>query len=214
MPRRGALLADLVGKPISWVVFVAVAFGWPVARAIRREAPPPLPVLGQLAAFTLRDQHGEPFGSRQLQGKVWVADFVFTRCPTICPALTATMGKIQHRSRNLADAFHLVTFSVDPDHDTPSKLAELASRHRVGRRWTFLTGSFADVQRTVVSGLKIGMGRDEAGAIDRSDFASVFHGTHLVLVDRRLRIRGYYGSTEPSAVDRLMSDVGLVVNER
>jgi protein SCO1 len=207
------LLQDLTGRPVFWVLFLIAAFTWPIARSIGRQLPPPLPVLGALPQFALTSEQGRPFGSRDLRGKVWVADFIFTRCPTICPLLTQTMGQVQHRARNLGDAFHIVSFSVDPAHDTPARLARYAGHHRVSpRMWTFLTGSLEDVERTVVQGLKVSMGREASGTIDRSDFASIFHGTHFVLVDQELRIRGYYDSSEQKSIDRLMRDIGTLVN--
>ena len=86
-------------------------------RTVSIRLPPPLPVISRVPNFQLTDQYGQPHGSDQLRGRVWVANFVFTRCPTICPELTRQMGKVQHRARGLGDAFRLVSFSVDPEHD-------------------------------------------------------------------------------------------------
>jgi protein SCO1/2 len=167
-------------------------------------------VLGTIPAFRLTDQDGGSFGSRELEGKVWVASFVFTRCTTVCPAVTATMARIQDRTRNLEPAFHLVSFSVDPTFDTPARLAVYARGHRASPRlWTFLTGPEQAVQAAVVKGLRETMGRE---APDDGTGRGVVHGTHLVLVDARGRVRAYYSSDTPEVVDRVVRDAALLIN--
>lgn len=207
----GEIARRLVGKPLFWIFAVAVLFAMPLARVLLTPAPAPLPVFGTLPKFELRDQFGKRFGTDELAGKVWVANFIFTRCPTICPAFTEKMAKLQYRSRNLGDAIHLVSFSVDPDFDTPERLRAYADAHHASPRlWSFLTGSYDDVKKTVVDGLKIAMGRDPQGT--DGAFLGIFHGTHFVLVDQKGRIRGYYDSNDADAGDRVMRDVGLAVN--
>lgn len=203
-------LSRLVGRPLFWILFIALGAAVPIVRTLLVQLPPPLPVLGTLPAFTLTDQHGQPFGTAQLQGKVWIANFIFTRCPTVCPRFTEQMATLQHRGRNLGDALHLVSFSVDPTHDTPAVLLEYAQRHRASpRRWTFLTGNPDALQRTVVDGLKISLGRNGP---DGDDTLSIVHGTHFVLVDGQMRIRGYYDSSDDQATEALLRDVGLLIN--
>src|SRR5438132_5892950 len=103
-PERQSPLAALVARPLFWILFVAVIFTLPLLRTVMTKLPPPLPTLGTVPEFALTDQEGQPFGSADLHGRVWVADFIFTRCPTVCPLLTDKMGKIQHRVRNLGPA--------------------------------------------------------------------------------------------------------------
>jgi protein SCO1 len=193
-----------------WIALVLVGFLVPLATRLVRPAPPPLPVLSTLPAFTLTDQEGKPFGSADLSGQVWVAGFIFTRCPTICPAITATMGRIQHRARGIAQRFRLVSFSVDPQYDTPARLAAYAAQYKASPRlWHFLTGTSDGVKQTVVDGLKIAMGDAPQG---EQDFASIMHGTHFVLVDQGGRIRGYYDSSSPDVVDRVLGDAAMLIN--
>jgi protein SCO1/2 len=202
-------LGRVFGSPLFWLFIVALGVGVPVATRVLAPPAPPLPTLGTLPAFALTDQDGRPFGSAELAGQVWLAGFIFTRCPTICPAITATMGRIQHRARGLEPAFRLVSFSVDPAYDTPPRLAAYAAAHKASpRMWSFLTGSLDAIKRTVVDGLKIAIGAPEGD----QDFASVFHGTHFVLVDQQLRIRGYYDSSSPDVVDRVLHDAAMLVN--
>ena len=131
--------------------------------------------------------------------------------PTICPRIIARMAEVQRRTQQLAPALHLVSFSVDPGYDTPQRLRDYArSHHASPRLWSFLTGPEEAVKRAVVGGLKVAMGKE------RSDDGSegIFHGSHLVLVDARGRVRGYYDPEEPGAVDRVVRDAGLLANQR
>jgi len=203
-------LSRIVGRPVFWVALVAAIFSWPVVWSLRTPLPPPLPILAELPRFALTDQDGRTFGTEDLEGRVWVASFIFTRCATVCPAITARMAAIQGRTRQLAPAFRLVSFSVDPDYDTPERLAEYArSHHASPRTWSFLTGKEEAVKATVVQGLKVAMGREKS---DDGSADGIFHGSHLVLVDGRGRVRGYYDPDDPAAVDRVVRDAGLLAN--
>ena len=211
--RVQAAVAGAVGRPLFWLAFVVIIMGFMVVRTMTLPLPPPLPILATVPEFSLTDQSGKPFGSGDLIGRVWVADFVFTRCPTVCPLLTDKMAALQHRARNLGDAFRLVSFSVDPAYDTPAVLAAYASAHKASpRMWEFLTGTPEAVKKTVVEGMKVAMGRDSTGPADPAEFGTIFHGTHFVLVDQVLRIRGYYDSSDPEAIETLVRDIGMVAN--
>jgi protein SCO1 len=200
----------LVGRPLFWVLALALFFLVPISRtlAIGRAAPPPPALKLPLPSFELTDQHGRRFGLADLKGKIWVADFVFTSCPTVCPKLTKRMTEVQNRGKNLGDAFHLVTFTVDPENDTPDKLRAYAESFHVNqRRWSFLTGPLGEMETTVIKGFKIAMGKDE----EVPGIFSIFHGERLVLVDPEGNIRGYY-EADDEGIDRLMVDMNLVVN--
>lgn len=212
--ERAAARADRVarataGRPLFWIVVIAAIAAWPVVWSLRTPVPRPPPVLGTLPGFQLTDQEGRPFGSGDLTGRVWVASFIFTRCETVCPRITAQMARIQARTRNLEPALHLVSFSVDPEYDTPERLAAYARAHRASpRMWTFLTGPAEAVQETVEKGLRVSMGRERG---DPSP-AGISHGTHLVLIDGAARIRGYYDPEAPDVIDRVVRDAALLVN--
>jgi protein SCO1/2 len=212
VPLRDRLqlaVSAAVRRPLLWGLAVALVAAWPVVWALRTPLPPPLPVLGTLPPFELTAQDGRPFGSKDLQGRVWLASFVFTRCQTVCPAISRQMARIQARTRNLEPAFHLVSISVDPAFDDPDRLAAYARAHRASpRMWTFLTGPADEVQEVVVRGLRTSMGQDP----ERPGAQGVFHGTHLVLVDGGGRIRGYYDPDTADAVQRVVRDAALLVN--
>jgi protein SCO1/2 len=137
----------------------------------------PLPVFGDVPDFALTDQAGRTVAKKDLLGSAWVADFIYTGCATACPALTQRMAELK------ADA-RLVSFSVDPEVDTPGRLMVYAERFGADpSSWSFLTGPAEEVRRTVSEGFKL-----SAQKVD----ADVFHSEKLVLVDARGRIRGYY----------------------
>ena len=206
--RRPSATARLVGNPIVWVALLGLLFGLPILRSVTRRLGAAPAMLGALPAFTLTDQRGQPFGTRELAGKVWVANFMFTSCQGVCPLLSARMAEVGRRGRKLGPDFHLVSISVDPARDTPERLAEYGQRFGANpAAWSFLTGPVDALEAAVVGGFKVGMGRDATDA----GVWEVFHGENLVLVDRSLHIRGYFPATD-EGLDRLMEAVGRVAN--
>jgi protein SCO1/2 len=193
---------------------MAVLFGVPIYRSMTRRLTASPVVLGHLPAFTLTDQRGQPFGSRELAGKVWVANFIFTSCQGVCPLLSERMAEVGKRARHLGPDFHLVSISVDPERDTPDRLAAYAARYGANPiSWSFLTGPEQAIQATVVDGFKVGAGKERGTAADGGGpgFWEIFHGENLVLVDRQMRIRGYFPAT-PEGLDKLLEAVGRVAN--
>ena len=211
--RRRGLGARLVGSPLLWVLACGLLFGLPILRSVRRQLGAAPVVLGTLPAFTFTDQASRPYGTRELEGKVWVADFIFTACQEACPLLSQRMQELARRTKHLGPDFHLVSISVDPERDTPARLAEYAARYGANPvRWSFLTGPAAAIEDAVTGGFKVGMGREAVKGDGGATFWEIFHGENLVLVDRRLRIRGYFPAT-PEGLDRLVEAIGRVVNE-
>ena len=142
---------------------MALLFGVPIYRSMTRRLTASPMVLGGLPAFTLTDQRGQPFGSRELAGKIWVADFIFTACQGVCPLLSERMAEVGKRARHLGPDFHLVSISVDPERDTPARLAEYAARYGANPiAWSFLTGPEQAIQATVVDGFKVGAGKERS----------------------------------------------------
>jgi protein SCO1 len=206
LDSRPGVLGRLMGKPAFWLVAVALLALVPVAQAFSRVLPDPPPKLMQLPEFELMSEKQHAFGSKDLRGKVWVASFVFTSCPSICPGLMEKMRDLQHRTRNAGDAVHLVTFTVDPENDTPEVLHGYARRfHASAYRWTFLTGDYRVIEDTVVKGFKLAMGKDA------DNLFQIFHAERFVLVDGEGKIRGYYDATD-EGVEKLASDISLVLN--
>lgn len=157
-----------------------------------------LPVLGEVPPFALTERSGRTLAASDLAGRVWVADFVFTRCPDFCPALTARMAGLQKALA--AHPVRLVSFSVDPGHDTPEVLSEYATRAGARDDWLFVTGPREALAGLLRDGFKV------AWADDGPPTSPITHSDRFVLVDRTLHIRGYYHGTEPDDVTRLTRD--------
>jgi len=190
----------LFSHPAFWTLVLAAIIAMPLARKAVGAPAPPLPVLGTVPAFHFTDQDGMGFGPETLAGKPWVADFIFTRCPTVCPVMTERLAAL---APQLGEEVHFVSLSVDPDFDTPERLRAFAREHgATSTRWHFLTGDSAAIQQAVTQGFKISLGHE--GADD--DFLSIVHGVHLVLVDAQGHIRGYYDSNDAEALERLVRD--------
>jgi protein SCO1/2 len=173
-----------------------------------QRASEPLPTLGRVGAFALVDQNGKPTTADTLRGKVWIAAFFFTHCPTICPRITRRMRALQVEAKTRLPQLELVSFSVDPENDTPPVLLAYANRYSAElRNWSFLTGDLAVVKATVVDGFKLALdGKPDPGA----DNGGIIHGSHLVLVDRQLAIRGYYRTDDDADMSRLLQDAGRI----
>ena len=165
-----------------------------------------LPVLAPAPEFALIDQQGRPFASAELAGKVVVANFVFTTCTDICPLLSGTMARIQDQLRPtglLGGKVLLLSFSVDPEHDTPEALAAYAERFGADpASWRFLTGERAQVESLLATGFKLGAPRRVTAAEGR---AELVHSNRFVVVDPRGQIRWYPRGDE--------IDVGQLVEE-
>ncbi|HEY1693775.1 MAG TPA: SCO family protein [Polyangiaceae bacterium] len=181
---------------------LALALGVALGVRAMRTAPP-LPVLGAVPAFHLVDQRGAPYANDSMLGHASVVDFVFTRCPSSCPRLTARMAQLQGRLAKAGSDVRLVSFSVDPENDTPPVLTAYAAKAGADpARWTFVTGPVDDVTRAVVLGFKVSAAKVATGANDYD----VTHGDWFVLVDGAGAIRGYYPTEEDADFERLAAD--------
>ena len=162
---------------------------------------------GTLPSFELVNQDAQRFGSGQLAGKIWIADFIFTSCPGPCPLISSRMSELQ-KPLEKTD-IHLVSFTVDPEKDTPEVLGAYAEKLRAQlKRWDFLTGSRTAIYTLARDGFRLPVadGSDETGM--------PVHSTRIVLVDRRGVIRGYYDALAPDAVTKLLADANHLFREQ
>ena len=212
------LSAPLSPRKLGVMVVAALALSLAIVAVRRRAAPAaePPPVLGRMEAFSLYDQRGKTVELGDFDGQIWVADFIFTACQAACPMLTSKMRALQkHVEERERGAGHplpvrLVSFSVDPEVDTPDKLAAYATKWGADQgRWFFLTGPLTEVNRAVTRGLKIPF---EKGGADTSAF-DVMHGEHFVIVDGQRRIRGYF-ETDPAGMADLKAAIEALLAER
>jgi protein SCO1/2 len=159
------------------------------------------PVLGTVPGFALTERSGSAVRASDLEGSVWIAGFIFTRCPDVCPLLTARMADLQKALAGTgSDRVRLVSFSVDPTHDTPEVLRGYAERAGAKDGWLFVTGPRDAVASLLKDGFHV------AFADDGPPSSPITHSDRLVLVDRTLRIRGYYHGGDAEDVARLTRD--------
>lgn len=151
-----------------------------------------------LADFTLTERSGRKVSRDDLNGKVWVSSFVFTRCTGPCPQVTATMARLQAALAGEKDV-RLVTFTVDPARDDPDELRKYADTFRADKdRWLFLTGKEEEIHKLLQQSFKVGVARNEH-AKPGDEFS---HSTRLAVVDKKGNVRAYYqGQFDPAEGD-------------
>ena len=179
---------------------VAVALATAASLAVWLGVQRRLPVLGAVPGFTLVERAGTPLTAADLTGHVWIADFVFTRCPDVCPLLSNRMAGLQRTFAQTTDPVRLVSFSVDPAHDTPEVLADYAHHFGAGDKWLFATGSRDAIMGLLRDGFRVAFADGGPAA------APITHSDRFVLIDRELRIRGYYHGGDAADVARLAQD--------
>jgi protein SCO1/2 len=203
-PSRGGIAkVILLGAPL--VVATVFFFVW--RGQVNQLANRTVQSYGTVPPFQLVNQNGQPFSSNQLAGKVWIADFIFTSCPGPCPMISSRMSELQ-KPLEKTDV-HLISFSVDPEKDTPEVLRGYAEKlHAQPARWDFLTGPKATIYDLTKNGFSLAVsdGSEEAGV--------PVHSTRMVLVDRHGKIRGYYDALEPDAVTKLLADTSHLLREQ
>ena len=186
-----------------WAGLVLVIAVVLVIALVRPSARKSLPVLGVVPEFSLVERSGKAITAADLKGKPWIADFVFTRCGNVCPILSARFARLQ-------GAVQLVSFSVDPDHDTPAVLQEYAGRfHADSGGWLFLTGDRVAMDQLITKGFDLSVAqRPEIVGANPNDL--VTHSDRFVLVDADLKIRGYYRGTDDDAIEQILRDVAAL----
>lgn len=205
--RKTNVVENLVRSKLFWVLFLLFGFSYPIYRSMNRTLPPELPVIAHVPEFELISENGQRFGSKDLQGRVYLANFVFSRCPTVCPKMLLDLEKIQKRIRGTGKKVAIVTFTVDPEYDNEKVLFDLARKHDANPyTWTFLTGSDKEAMfKLYRDGFKVGVEQNP------KDMFDIAHSEKIVLVDGENRVRGFY-SFETNDVNKLMIDVGLLIN--
>jgi protein SCO1/2 len=188
-------------------VLTAVVLFWLRHLEVKSLANRPLPSYGHVPDFDLVNQDAQPFGSRQLAGKIWIADFIFTTCPGPCPIISTRMSELQ-KPLEKTDV-HLVSFSVDPEKDTPPVLREYADKLRKEPlRWDFLTGPAETIASISRDGFKLGLSEGAGPG------SGPVHSTRFVLVDRQGTIRGYYDALAADGVTKLLADTNHLLREQ
>lgn len=201
IPRLGWAIAFLVATTaIAWAY---MQFN---SNLGSRSYAAPLPKLAEAPQFELTDQEGHPFKATDLKGKVWVANFIFTRCNGPCPLITSRMAEINQALGNKAPEVQLISLTVDPDFDTPAVLKEYGERAGAKvDKWKFLTGPRAEVEKTIREGFLQPLLKEPSGA--------PLHSTRFVIVDREGMVRGFQDGNDPEVVQKVLMDIGDLLRE-
>lgn len=162
--------------------------------------------------FSFRNQENKTISQKDVKGKVFVVEYFFTTCGTICPIMNSQMQRVQEAYADEAD-FRILSFTVDPEVDDVPRMKAYADGHGANSHsWWFLTGDkeqLYHLARTSFFVLK------PAEANNKGDVGSDFiHTNNFVLVDRQMRIRGYYDGTSETEVDQLIQDAKKLLEEK
>ena len=181
------------------LVVLCLAYALSLMELNHTHRPAALPVIGPVAGFTLTNQDGQITTLADLTNRVWVADIIFTRCAGSCPIMSKQMESLQDALPPASRA-KLVTLTTDPDFDTPPVLKKYGERYGANSsRWTFLTGSKAEIAG--LAGISLKLSAVPVKPEDRQNPADLFiHSTIFVIVDRHARLRGIF-ETEGDGVD-------------
>ncbi len=195
---------------LGWVVafiFVAtlLSFAWSGLKGTRPfKVPNHLQAVSTVPDFRLVDQSGKPFGLADLKGKIWVGNFISTRCSDKCPMISSRMAGLNKKIGRAGEGVELVTFSVDPEFDTPDVLAAYAGRLGAGPdRWKFLTGSRESLDAIIIRGLLQPLAKEPDAT----------HPAKLVIVDGAGKLRGFADGNDPMVVEKLLMDIGDLLRE-
>jgi len=165
----------------------------------------------KIGEFSFLDQNGKEVTHENIKGKVFVAEYFFTTCGSICPIMNKQMQRVQ-RAYNREEDFKMLSFTVDPEVDDVEKMKEYALGHEANdAQWHFLTGNKKELYALARKSFFV---LKPAEAENLGDAGSDFiHTNNFVLVDKKKRIRGYYNGTSVTSVDSLIHDISHLLKE-
>jgi protein SCO1/2 len=189
---------------LAVVLALGVIPGVLVPTLLCRRPDPKLDDLGPVGTFALVDERGQAFTEDALRGHITIANFVFTRCDTICPITSAKMQRIQDKTFDVGAAIKLVSFSVDPAYDTPARLTAYAQRFGADpTRWRFVTGDPAKMHALVEGPMMMSM---QNQGVTVTGAPAIAHNGHFLLIDKIGEIRGAYDSGDLPRLDEMIHD--------
>lgn len=161
----------------------------------------------KVPSFSLINQDGKTFSDKDLEGKIYVADFFFTSCKTICPKMTASLFVIQDKLKHIKE-FSIVSHTVDPETDTIQQLKDYAMKvHALPEKWNFLTGDKKHIYDMARHGYYVTALEGDGGPDD------FIHSETFILVDKEKHIRGIYDGTSVSDIERLVDEVTVLATQ-
>lgn len=199
IPRLGWAIAFVAAVTLIGVTFVS----FKRAEVLREELPP----LGIVPEFSFTSQTGETVTRDDLLGQVWVADFIFTRCPGPCPVMTSRMRELQSAIEGKGGDVTLVSVTVDPEHDTPEVLQEYAEKYDADPEvWKFLTGDPDEIIEFVQKGM--------LQPLAKGDDDLPVHSQRFLVVDAEGKIRSFHSLEDQALIPELLMDIGGLMDER
>lgn len=167
----------------------------------------------RISDFELINQEGKKVTQKDYEGKIYVADFFFTTCPSICPKMSGQLHRVYMRYAN-NDEVMLLSHTVMPETDSVPVLHEYAKKYKADpKKWIFATGDkkqiYALARRSYFA-VKETIPEEIANEGDEHDF---IHTENFILIDKNKRIRGYYDGTSEKEVDRLMDEMEVLLRE-
>ena len=161
----------------------------------------------KIAPFSFENQNGKTITQDDYEGKIYIADFFFTTCPTICPKMTANMGSIQEEILNDSSVM-LLSFSVTPKIDSVPQLKKYAIEKGVNdEKWNLLTGNKKEIYTMARKSYLVVKEDGDGGPYD------MIHTENFILVDPKKRIRGFYDGTDTLAMRELLIDLEILKDE-
>lgn len=161
-----------------------------------------------IAPFSMTNHNGETITEKDYENTIYVADFFFTTCPSICPIMTKNMYALQQKLSPYPDV-KLLSFSVTPEIDTVAQLKRYAIENKVDdNRWNLATGNKKEIYQLARKSYLVVKEDGDGGPHD------MIHTENFVLVDKQKRIRGYYDGTQASAMDDILRDIVILIEEK
>jgi len=154
--------------------------------------------------FSLTNQYGKVVTNEAVKGKVYVADYFFTTCQSICPIMSKQLDRVYKARPEVM----ILSHTVDPETDSSEQLLKYSAKFKAdGGRWIFLTGKKPELYELARKGYLLDAREGDGGAED------FIHTQNFALIDKLGRIRGYYDGTDSTAVDELIKDIGFLLIE-
>lgn len=179
-PASKTLERIVLGGLVVVILIITVLF-------LRSRQGPELPVINQVADFSLTNQNGKVVTLQDLRGDVWIADIIFTRCPAQCLRMTKNMAELQAQLPGVK----FVSLTADPQFDTPEILRTYAKRFNAPENWMFLTGPKKDVYTLAMDGLRMAV--DDVKPEERQSINDLFlHSKQFMIVDKRGQVRAWF----------------------
>jgi protein SCO1/2 len=164
-------------------------------------------IFHKVGNFSYLDQEGKNITEKNVDKKVYVADFFFTSCPTICPTVKAQMKRVHSKYKKKED-FMMLSYTIDPKRDTVGRLAWYANKLNINPgNWHLLTGNYKSLTKTAAEYLL-------SAQEDPNSPGGFDHSGYIALIDRNRHIRGFYDGTDPKKVDQLIKDIAVLLNEK